>query len=266
MIDSIDIFPFVNRVIVGFGSVQYARKSRKWTAERKAAWSVYQRSRKLTPEQRERMSVAQRKSVADGRHASRNPEFIKNVAAKLRGRKPSKEIVEKRRSAVIKAYQNGGGPKKEHFDKLSKLYKGKPFSGKPFIHKGRKQTLEERLMRRMFAKRGPEHHAWKGQPRRARANDVKYVEWRMRVFFRDGHSCKGDECPKRSGVYITAHHIKPWATHPELRYNVENGVTLCEICHARVDPYYRNFHPSTKKFLADTESQVTTKEGVTKCP
>lgn len=249
MIDSIDIFPFVNRVIVGFGSVRYARKSHKWTAERKAAWSARNKGAKRSEAACENMRIAQRKSVADGRHASRNPEFIENVAAKLRGRKPSKEIVEKRRSAVIKAYQNGGGPKREHFDKLSKLFSGKPFSGKSFDHTGRKQSLEERMRRRESSRRGEKHHNWKGGLWRRRSNDVKYIEWRMRVFFRDGFKCRSETCLMPGTTYITAHHIKPWATHPELRYDVSNGITLCQACHAVVDPYYRRVSKASIKAL-----------------
>jgi hypothetical protein len=36
---------------------------------------------------------------------------------------------------------------------------------------------------------------------------------------------------RTTGIRINAHHIWPWAEHPELRYDVSNGVTLCVSCH-----------------------------------
>jgi 5-methylcytosine-specific restriction endonuclease McrA len=58
--------------------------------------------------------------------------------------------------------------------------------------------------------------------------DKKYFEWRTKVFERDNWTCQ--TCRKR-GVYLEPHHIKGWAKYPKLRYEVENGVTLCKECH-----------------------------------
>lgn len=58
--------------------------------------------------------------------------------------------------------------------------------------------------------------------------DSKYVEWRSKVFERDGWTCQ--TCGER-GCYLEAHHIKGWTKYPKLRYEVENGVSLCKKCH-----------------------------------
>ena len=54
-----------------------------------------------------------------------------------------------------------------------------------------------------------------------------YKKWRTEVYIRDNFTCQ--ICGSRGD--IQAHHIKQWANHPELRYDINNGVTLCKKCH-----------------------------------
>jgi 5-methylcytosine-specific restriction endonuclease McrA len=58
-------------------------------------------------------------------------------------------------------------------------------------------------------------------------------KWREDVFKRDDWTCQecGAKSKKNQYIYIEAHHIKPFAVFPELRFVVDNGVTLCEKCH-----------------------------------
>ena len=56
-------------------------------------------------------------------------------------------------------------------------------------------------------------------------------EWSARVMVRDDFVCQS--CGKRGGD-MHAHHIKPWKDHPELRFDVSNGTTLCVKCHRAV--------------------------------
>jgi len=60
--------------------------------------------------------------------------------------------------------------------------------------------------------------------------------WRAAVFHRDDYTCQ--KCGHRGGR-LNAHHIKPYATHPELRFDVSNGITLCVDCHKKTDSYGR---------------------------
>lgn len=62
-------------------------------------------------------------------------------------------------------------------------------------------------------------------------SDKRYVAWRTKVFKRDDYTCQGNHKKKKRGGYIEAHHIKPWAQYPKLRYIVKNGITLCKACH-----------------------------------
>lgn len=59
----------------------------------------------------------------------------------------------------------------------------------------------------------------------------EYKTWRADVFARDGFKCQ--VCGQVGGV-LNAHHIKEFSKYPDLRYKVENGVTLCEECHKKL--------------------------------
>jgi len=59
----------------------------------------------------------------------------------------------------------------------------------------------------------------------------EYIKWRKTVFSRDEFICQ--LCGIAGGC-LHAHHIMPYAKYPELRYNVDNGLTLCMACHIHV--------------------------------
>jgi len=58
------------------------------------------------------------------------------------------------------------------------------------------------------------------------------VEWRKRVFARDKYTCQEPKC-KQKGGYLEAHHIKKKFDYPELKYVIDNGITLCRKCHEK---------------------------------
>lgn len=118
--------------------------------------------------------------------------------------------------------------------------------------KGLKRSPEAR--RRMSeAHRGiklsPEHAAavnkarksWNYIPDRTKlkryGNDAKdrrcyaYTNWRRQVWLRDNFTCKigNPDCNGR----IEAHHILTWKEHPSLRYEINNGITLCHFHHPK---------------------------------
>jgi hypothetical protein len=62
----------------------------------------------------------------------------------------------------------------------------------------------------------------------------EYIQWRKAVYKRDNFTCK--RCGAY-GVKLEAHHIKRFATHPELRFEVSNGITLCKSCHRGGDAH-----------------------------
>jgi len=53
--------------------------------------------------------------------------------------------------------------------------------------------------------------------------------WAALVKHRDGYKCT--QC--KSEVELHAHHIKQYKDHPELRLDLNNGLTLCANCHRK---------------------------------
>lgn len=102
-------------------------------------------------------------------------------------------------------------------------------------HKGRKRkprTTEHKanLKAAVFDKprpkvAGAKNPAWRGGAPRRRGWQM--TAWAKAVKRRDGRKCV--ECGSTASLH--AHHVKPFVTYPEGRYDVANGVTLCQRCH-----------------------------------
>jgi len=79
---------------------------------------------------------------------------------------------------------------------------------------------------------GEKNPKWKGgisknNPYKHYKNSL-YKKWRKNIFIRDDYTCK--KCNKR-GVELHPHHIKSYTKFPDLRYDENNGITLCVPCH-----------------------------------
>jgi 5-methylcytosine-specific restriction endonuclease McrA len=92
---------------------------------------------------------------------------------------------------------------------------------------------------------------------RPEMNTPEYKIWRYNVFSRDQFCCV--KC-KLKGKKIEAHHIKRWADRPDLRYIVNNGVTLCEDCHNLVTGREESFEEEFRRIV----EQKKTERGIKK--
>ncbi len=63
-------------------------------------------------------------------------------------------------------------------------------------------------------------------------DDPVYKDWRIKVYKRDKFTCQMPGCKKKTS--LQAHHIQKWANASMLRYDVDNGITLCRKCHNEV--------------------------------
>lgn len=62
----------------------------------------------------------------------------------------------------------------------------------------------------------------------------KIKKWRNKVFARDNYKCR--KCSKKGK--LNAHHIMSWDKNINERFDVDNGVTLCEECHKSFHSIY----------------------------
>jgi len=67
-------------------------------------------------------------------------------------------------------------------------------------------------------------------------NSNSYKTWRLSVYNRDGFKCQS--CGQ-VGKNLNAHHIVPVSVNPMRIFDLDNGITLCNICHKAVHAAYK---------------------------
>ena len=100
---------------------------------------------------------------------------------------------------------------------------------------------------------GPKHWNWRGgQHRNALGRRLRcsYEDrlWREAVFARDGYACQ--ECGRKGR--LQAHHVRDYADYPHLRFDVDNGVTLCVECHKATDTFGIKWYHKKRKEMQDS--------------
>lgn len=144
---------------------------------------------------------------------------------------------------------------------MSEIHKGQvsPMKGKHHL-----KDTKERISKRLRGRRLPEitrkkigevetgerHWNWKGgiTPMNLKIrNSLESKEWRNSVFARDDWTCQ--KCGKR-GIELRAHHILSFFQHAELKFAINNGITLCRNCHSKFHKIYGR-KANTKKELKE---------------
>ena len=81
------------------------------------------------------------------------------------------------------------------------------------------------------------------------------VQWRKQVFDRDKYTCKC--CGLTNSGDLNAHHLNGYHWDIENRYNIDNGVTLCEVCHKDFHSIYgrgKNTVDEYNEFIEDIQN------------
>jgi hypothetical protein len=94
------------------------------------------------------------------------------------------------------------------------------------------------------------HHSWnpllsaEDRERLSRKNN-DYKEWRKKVFIRDAYRCQICGCNKK----LNAHHYENFSENKGARYDLENGVTMCNSCHANFHKVYGRKGNNKRQYL-----------------
>ncbi len=162
---------------------------------------------------RAKISESLKRAHAEGRHRGNtkpnSTSFTNGLIPWNRGKR-----------GVMKAWNKGRKLHYEVWNKSKKL----PY---PIWNKGKKVPQQS----------GERHWAWKTDRAKVKVDEHNergsplHKQWSRSVKNRDGWKCRiaNQKC---SGKAV-AHHILAFVTHPELRYEVNNGITLCHFHHPR---------------------------------
>lgn len=116
------------------------------------------------------------------------------------------------------------------------------------VHLGRKQSAET-IAKRVVARKNYKHSQitknkiGKANRKKIHKTDesviwrkrVEFKLWRESVYTRDNWTCQ--KCKIR-GKLLHPHHIKNFAEAIELRFDIDNGITLCQDCHKQFHKTY----------------------------
>jgi hypothetical protein len=163
-----------------------------------------------------------------GKKKPHTKETKEKIRKSLLGHKLSEETIEKIRekSSFTKGFTPWNKGKNWSEDIKKKISKTNKIKGiKPKIR---------------FCARGSEHPCWAGglSPEKIKQRkSIESTEWKRKIFTRDNYTCQKYMI---KGGRICAHHICNFADCPELRFDIDNGITLSEKAHREFHKRYGN--------------------------
>jgi len=83
----------------------------------------------------------------------------------------------------------------------------------------------------MTGKNSPSWRGGRTEKNKIIRSSIKCKKWRLAVLKRDNFICR---CCNTK-INIQAHHIKNFSSNEDLRFELDNGIVLCKMCHV-------NFH------------------------
>jgi hypothetical protein len=97
---------------------------------------------------------------------------------------------------------------------------------------------------------------------RQQSRPPEHAMWAKLVKTRDKQACRECGCTDRKILH--AHHIRSWEDYPNLRYDVNNGITLCIFCHAAKHPEVAHLMLKTHRVHTDKSTRIIRKKVIKK--
>jgi hypothetical protein len=126
----------------------------------------------------------------------------------------------------ISESRKGQKRSEETCKKISESHKGMVFS-----ENRKKNISKSKIGKKRPEMSGNKHPMWKGgitPVNKLIRHSSEFKEWRKLIFERDGYTCQ--KCNKKC-VFLHPHHIESFNNNPDLRTEIDNGITLCKSCH-----------------------------------
>jgi hypothetical protein len=181
----------------------------------------------VSDETKKKISIATKKAM-------QNPDILKKLSESHLGQE---------------SWNKGLKMSEEHCDKLSKIHKKNP--NRYWLGKKRSEETVEKLRINGLNNlnvRGENCHLWKGgiTPINYKIrNSFESRMWRKLCFERDNYTCKKTGI---RGGQLHCHHIESFSLYPELRFDVNNGVTLSKEAHKEFHAIYGNKNNTREQF------------------
>jgi len=194
--------------------------------------SLSQLGRKHSNETKKKISLAH-KGKRKGVLASEETKKKMSLVRKGRTFRPQLSEYAKKRISIA---NSGKIPSKETRKKIS------------IANKGKKRSLKTRKLMSQNNK-GNKSSFWKGgicDKNKKIRSSMNYKLWRKSVFERDNFTCQKYGI---SGRELEAHHINNFADFPELRFAIDNGITLSKKVHIEFHVKYGRKNNTKEQLL-----------------
>lgn len=85
----------------------------------------------------------------------------------------------------------------------------------------------------------------------------EYLKWRNDIIIKDNYTC---QCCGKYGGKLNVHHINNYKDNPDLRYDINNGITLCIACHGiPIKGSFHNIYGTRSNTLEQLEEYINNK-------